>query len=1241
MSELALHRIREAKHKRLTRLDLGNCDLVILPEELFELTWLEELYLSSEGFYYDFDKHESIHFKSQNKEKANCVRNLNQGISLFKVFSPQKPSWENLINLKILIFRGGKNPEDEIREIGVLKYLINLEQLDISRMYIRDLTPLKYLSNLRLIDISLTQINDINPLRYLGNLKRLNVSWTKVKDLSVLQGLENLETLYTHNTQVSDLSPIKDLINLKELDFSDTKMGDLNALTRLKNLRYLNFDSTLVTDISLLKNLSNLEDLWLNYTTIDDLSPLSKLLNLQHLYIAGTKVSNLTSICNLLNLKGLDVSSTLVNNLSPIANLINLEYLSGDNTEIADLSAVSNLLKLKYLLVPSTKIIDLSPLRYLENLKEIGITETQISDLSPLKNLKNLTHIHIEECPIINPPKAIAEQGIDAIRSYFEELETKGKIKNNHIKLVLLGNSTVGKTSLSRFMLTRQFIKNESSTHGIKRDVWRPSETGLSIKIWDFGGQEYYHATHRLFLNNKSVYVLVVSEDTNFYGEQETEVDYGQMGVRNELLEHFSHTYWLDTVQHYAPDSSLFLVQNKSEYAQKRLVLNEQTVEKYHLERNPNVYHLSIEKAHEEKEQQAKGRWLPSLELFEADLIARLKEAAEQYDIIVYYPIIRDALWQLSENQKVMTYAAFQAFCLTTSNDDTLDFNLLEIYLRNMVGVILYYPNNALLKDRVWLDADWLHQRIYKILNLDIKEKKGQFDKSHVIRTLACSGEEADEMIALMCEFDLIFKIGNAPNNFITPQYLGDKSTIEQRLNDQLVHLRLEKAFSIRFLDFLPSSIIAQFIAKKGQLAIHDLFWKTGLLYIEKDKSASLSVLVECDSQNNEIIVKSANQNDKTTQFRLLKKIFDIFYKDIVKDEYFHISLNDNHFIKINDLKDAIYHKDVHVKSVNGERCKTDNYQFLFSDKKEANNMKTVALKAYLTQLVRAANEKEALDTLYEWTSHNDDNLNSPTIQLTARYNRLQREVDGGLADPRDAKIDMARITQSLNALIENVPTEAVIQVAEKVFAPIVAHKVEIPPTPEPPSIMKILFIASNPTDQTRLQTDLEHRVIKAEMERGSHRDRFEFLPPQFAVTITELLRAMNDKPQIVHFSGHGAERGIIITDDNNDTKVLPTAAISRLFRPLKDVAKVVLLNACYSANQAEEISKFGCYVVGYQEPIGDKAAIGFAKGLYNGLGEGKFFEDAYNDAMIVLLTEAAQYADIVEVWKEGKKLAL
>lgn len=186
-----------------------------------------------------------------------------------------------------------------------------------------------------------------------------------------------------------------------------------------------------------------------------------------------------------------------------------------------------------------------------------------------------------------------------------------------------------------------------------------------------------------------------------------------------------------------------------------------------------------------------------------------------------------------------------------------------------------------------------------------------------------------------------------------------------------------------------------------------------------------------------------------------------------------------------------------------------------------------------------------------------------------------------------------------------------------------------------------ILFIAANPSDETHLQTDKEHRIIKAEIERGVHRGAFEFLPPQFAVTITELLRAMNAKPNIVHFSGHGDTDGIVITTDDNKSQLLPIPALQRLFRPLKDVTEVVILNSCYSAEQARLISEFGMYVVGNNLPIDDDAAISFAKGLYNGLSEGKPFESALNDALIVVITESPDYLDVIEVWKDGNKLVI
>ena len=74
MSDLALKLIQEAKDSRATRLDLGNCGLTELPEELFELTWLEELILNHRYWQYDFEKKQGQWIYSDNK--GNLLKHL-------------------------------------------------------------------------------------------------------------------------------------------------------------------------------------------------------------------------------------------------------------------------------------------------------------------------------------------------------------------------------------------------------------------------------------------------------------------------------------------------------------------------------------------------------------------------------------------------------------------------------------------------------------------------------------------------------------------------------------------------------------------------------------------------------------------------------------------------------------------------------------------------------------------------------------------------------------------------------------------------------------------------------------------------------------------------------------------------------------------------------------------------------------------------------------------------------------
>ncbi|MGK7913945.1 MAG: CHAT domain-containing protein, partial [Prochloraceae cyanobacterium] len=94
------------------------------------------------------------------------------------------------------------------------------------------------------------------------------------------------------------------------------------------------------------------------------------------------------------------------------------------------------------------------------------------------------------------------------------------------------------------------------------------------------------------------------------------------------------------------------------------------------------------------------------------------------------------------------------------------------------------------------------------------------------------------------------------------------------------------------------------------------------------------------------------------------------------------------------------------------------------------------------------------------------------------------------------------------------------------------------------------------------------------------------------------------EKPQIVHFCGHGLEDGsLLLEDEGGHNKSVSPDGLASLFQLHANYVNCVLLNACHSAQTAEAISKYINYVIGMNQPIGDQAAIAFAQGFYDGLG--------------------------------------
>jgi len=161
--------------------------------------------------------------------------------------------------------------------------------------------------------------------------------------------------------------------------------------------------------------------------------------------------------------------------------------------------------------------------------------------------------------------------------------------------------------------------------------------------------------------------------------------------------------------------------------------------------------------------------------------------------------------------------------------------------------------------------------------------------------------------------------------------------------------------------------------------------------------------------------------------------------------------------------------------------------------------------------------------------------------------------------------------------------------------------------------VKKILILAANPQGTSPLRLDQEVRDIAAGLERARKREQF-VLEQKWAVRPEDLRRAMLDhEPEIVHFSGHGAgEPGLLLENDSGQGQLVTAAALAELFELFVGKIECVLLNACYSQVQAQAICQHVDYVIGMNQAIGDKAAIQFAVGFYDGLGAGRTVETAY-----------------------------
>lgn len=161
--------------------------------------------------------------------------------------------------------------------------------------------------------------------------------------------------------------------------------------------------------------------------------------------------------------------------------------------------------------------------------------------------------------------------------------------------------------------------------------------------------------------------------------------------------------------------------------------------------------------------------------------------------------------------------------------------------------------------------------------------------------------------------------------------------------------------------------------------------------------------------------------------------------------------------------------------------------------------------------------------------------------------------------------------------------------------------------TPKPEKLRVLLLGASSDGD---LRVGREQKRIRAAVESALHRDLIE-LDVRPAATAHDLLDGITKfRPHVVHFSGHSNENLIVFEHENDDPHEgheVTARAFSRAIAATDDPPLLVLLNACKSAGQIDQlVAKVVPFAIGMADSIEDADAINYAAQFYASIANGQ-----------------------------------
>jgi internalin A len=313
---------------------------------------------------------------------------------------------------------------------------------------------------------------------------------------------------------------IGDLIGLTNLNLSVNRLASLpeslGNLTRLTTL-YLSGNQLAVLP-EWIGNLTDLKELYLGRNQLAVLPEwIGNLTALRRLNVSGNMLTALPeSIGNLTALTTLDVFrnqlTALPESIGNLTALTTLDVLGNQLTALPE--SIGNLTALTTLDASQNQLAALpKSLRNLTALTTLDVSGNQLSRL-PMQLADHLSRgvkLGLEGNPLDDPLPELVARGTNALVAYLRSLEDA--IPQYEAKLLLVGEGNVGKSSLIAALRGAPFVRDRPTTHGIEISPLRlrnPTiNVDMTLRTWDFGGQEVYRVTHQFFFSRRALYVVV------------------------------------------------------------------------------------------------------------------------------------------------------------------------------------------------------------------------------------------------------------------------------------------------------------------------------------------------------------------------------------------------------------------------------------------------------------------------------------------------------------------------------------------------------------------------------------------------------------------------------------------------------------------------------------------------------------------------------------------------------------